>query len=131
MLASVCTERVDGSRQACNECLGGHAACDFARAMASHAVGEGKNSARRIGRNAVLVVLANVANVRQQRHFKEIVRHVSIGFSKELAQCLSVAYEPRKYYTPPRGRQRNSAGVRVVNDALVAPRRMLGRYEII
>jgi hypothetical protein len=43
--------------------------------MASHPVGKGENAARKVDRDAVLVVLPYVADVRQERDFKEPGRH--------------------------------------------------------
>ena len=75
MLAPVRTERVRGCAEAGEEHLGGHAARDLAGAMAPHPVGKSENASRKVDRDAVFVVLPHVADVRQERDFKEPGRH--------------------------------------------------------
>src|SRR5207237_1976974 len=97
---SVCTERVDGSAKPGDERFGGHAARHLARAVAAHAVGKRDDAAPDIGRNAVLVVLADTADIGEERHFKEFVRHASTGPLEKLAQRLPVAGRAMKVYMP-------------------------------
>jgi len=87
MLALVRTECISGRSESGEEHFGGHAACHLTGAMASHPVGEGENAAREVDRDAILVVLPHVADVRQERDFKEPGRH-AVKVSHAVADAM-------------------------------------------
>jgi hypothetical protein len=87
MLAAVRTERISGRSESGEEHFGGHAARHLTGAMASHPVGEGENAAREVDRDAILVVLPHVADVRQERDFKEPGRH-AVKVSHAVADAM-------------------------------------------
>ena len=72
MLALVCVEPARGGRESGQNGFGGHPARDFPGAVSAHAICQCENAMDQVDRNAVLVVLANAADVRQRRHFEEI-----------------------------------------------------------